>query len=91
MHAEHAIGGFDIEHRSRVPGDGGRSVFKARAVLRALLLHLTLMLLTGCTGWPPEKMLAPVAVPSNIDDVDLSVSLPRECSLLGWTGEGVKL
>ena len=28
------------------------------------------MLLTGCTGWPPEKMSAPVEVPSNLDDVD---------------------
>ncbi len=28
MHAEHAIGRFDIEHLTRVPGDGNRYAFR---------------------------------------------------------------
>ena len=51
-------------------GDHGRSVFKARAVLRALLLPLTLMLLMGCNDWPPDTMFTPGEVPSNLEDVD---------------------
>ena len=48
----------------------GRSVLKAEIVLRTFLLPLTLVLLMGCSEWPPETMRPPVTLPPSSADID---------------------